>query len=312
MFLFVNPKITFLYRKLIDKAYFYNYTIDSCMKFINHLTLGYRNYLKAGSFIVTHRLWQYILIPLILFGIIFYTGNHFRELRELNQETLDTGDVGFFSMIWITIKSSFLWVLQFLLLDFTKYIVMIILSPLLAYLSEKVEEILTGNEYKFNLKQLLKDVRRGIGIAIRMLFAEFVIIYFIWHPISFVLGLNENFFGVNDDNYLVRTVDIFIGFYFYGFGYIDYINERLRLSVKQSWQFMKKHAGLAVAIGSVFSLLFYIPSLIDANNKWIDTALDNIGVVIAPVWAIVAATLAMHELIDLNNSQYAVKKDAQQ
>lgn len=282
------------------------------MKFTTHLTLGYRNYVKAASFIFEHKLWKYILIPLVLFGLIFYAGNHFRELRELNQQAIESGEVGFFAMIWITIKSSFQWLMEFLLLDFTKYIVMIILSPLLAYLSEKVEEILTGNEYKFDFKQLLKDVRRGIGIAIRMLLAEFVIIYFIWHPISFILGFNENFFGVNDDNYFVRTIDILIGFYFYGFGYIDYINERLRLSIKQSWQFMKKHAGLAIAIGSVFSLLFYIPSLIDAHNKWVDTALDNVGVIIAPVWAIVAATLSMHELVDLNNSQYAVKKDAQQ
>ena len=70
---------------------------------------------------------------------------------------------------------------------------------------------------------------------------------------------------------------------------------------------MKKHAGLAFAIGGVYSLFYKIPSLIPTDNKWVNTILDNFGVLFAPVLAIVAATLAMHKLVDLNNSKYAKK-----
>jgi CysZ protein len=178
---------------------------------------------------------------------------------------------------------------------------MIFLSPLLAILSEKTEEILTGNKYKFNLKQLIIDVKRGIGIAIRMLIAETILAYIIWGEIiAPILGVN---------NFIVGLVTLIIGFYFYGFAYIDYINERLRLSIRESWRFMKKHAGLAIAIGSVYSLFYKIPSLISTNNKWLDIILDNFGVLFAPLLAIVAATIAMHKLVNLNNSKFAQKTE---
>jgi CysZ protein len=208
--------------------------------------------------------------------------------------------IGFLTSAWLLIKVQFYWILKFLFLDATKYLVMIFLSPLLAILSEKTEEILTGNKYKFNLKQLIIDVKRGVGIAIRMLVAEFGIIFLIWLPIC-------KLFGVND--FIYELVALLIGFYFYGFAYIDYINERLRLSIRESWKFMKKHSGLAIAIGAVYSLFYKIPSLIPTDNKWLDTVLDNFGVLFAPVLAIVAATIAMHKLVNLNNSKFAQKTE---
>ncbi len=271
------------------------------MKFTTHLSLGFKSYVEAVGFIFKHSLWKYFIIPLILFGIIFYTGHRFEALSEASRDLRNEEGVGFFFSVWLMVKVQFFWLLKFLFLDATKYLVMIFLSPLLAILSEKTEEILTGNKYKFNLTQLIIDVKRGIGIALRMLVAEFGIIYLVWLPIC-------KLFGISD--FLYELVAVCIGFYFYGFAYIDYINERLRLSVRESWKFMKKHAGLAIAIGSVYSLFYKIPSLIPTNNKWLDTILDNFGVLFAPVLAIVAATIAMHKLVDLNNSKFAQKTDS--
>jgi CysZ protein len=270
------------------------------MKFTNHLSLGFKSYIEAVGFIFKHSLWKYFIIPLILFGIIFYTGHRFEALSVAAKEMRSGDGVGFLTSAWLLIKVQFYWLLKFLFLDATKYLVMIFLSPLLAILSEKTEEILTGNKYKFNLKQLIIDVKRGIGIAIRMLVAEFGIIFLIWLPIC-------KLFGVND--FIYEFVALLIGFYFYGFAYIDYINERLRLSIRESWKFMKKHAGLAIAIGAVYSLFYKIPSLIPTDNKWLDTVLDNFGVLFAPVLAIVAATIAMHKLVNLNNSKFAQKTE---
>ena len=271
------------------------------MKFTNHLLLGLKSYIEAVRFIFKHSLWKYFIIPLILFGIIFYTGHNFEALSDAANEAKDLGDYswGIIGWFWLVIKAQFFWLLEFLFLDATKYLVMIFLSPLLAILSEKTEEILTGNKYKFNLKQLIIDVKRGIGIAIRMLIAETILAYIIWGEIiAPILGVN---------NFIVGLVTLIIGFYFYGFAYIDYINERLRLSIRESWRFMKKHAGLAIAIGSVYSLFYKIPSLISTNNKWLDIILDNFGVLFAPLLAIVAATIAMHKLVNLNNSKFAQK-----
>lgn len=272
------------------------------MKFTNHLTLGFKSYLEAVGFIFKHNLWKYFIIPLILFGIIFYTGHKFEALSESAKEVKEAGEYSWGIIGWflLVLKTQFFWLLKFLFLDATKYLVMIFLSPLLAILSEKTEEILTGNVYKFNLKHLIIDVKRGIGIAIRMLVAEFGIIFLIWLPVC-------ELFGVND--FIYETVALLIGFYFYGFAYVDYINERLRLTIRESWKFMKRHAGLAIAIGSVYSLFYKIPSLIPTDNKWLETLLDNFGVLFAPVLAIVAATIAMHKLVNLNNSKFAQKTE---
>lgn len=280
------------------------------MKFTKHLTLGFRSYLEAAKFIFTNNLWKYFVIPLILFGIIFYTGHYFEGISDSAQSSIDAKQYswGFIGRVGLFLKVQFFALLQFLFLDATKYLVMIFLSPLLAILSEKTEEILTGNQYKFNLRQLIIDVKRGIGIAIRMLIAEYVLILLVWRPVCWLLGWNSILLYEDGEKaFIVQAGIVLIGAYFYGFAYVDYINERLRLSIKESWRFMKRHAGLAFALGLVYSLFYRIPSMINTDNAWVNTFLDNFGVLFAPVLAIVAATIAMHKLVDLNNSKFAQK-----
>src|SRR6186997_3717582 len=48
-----------------------------------------------------------------------------------------------------------------------KYLILIIGSPVFAYLSEKTEAIIENREYKFNLKQILPDAKRSIKLALR-------------------------------------------------------------------------------------------------------------------------------------------------
>lgn len=272
------------------------------MKFIKEIILGLKSYRESISFILTNGLLKYLAIPILLFCILFYFGYQFESLSQAAETSVETKDysLGFIGRIWLLIKVQFFALLKFLFVDAVKYMVIIFLSPLLAYISEKTEEALTGNQYKFNLTQLIKDVKRGIGIAIRMLVAEFGIIFLIWKPFCWLTGI---------DSFVYEAVAVLIGFYFYGFAYVDYINERLRFSIKESWAFMKKHAGLAFAIGGVYSLFYKVPSLINTDSTWLKLFLDNFGVLFAPFLAIVAATIAMHKLVDLNTSRFANKKE---
>jgi hypothetical protein len=57
---------------------------------------------------------------------------------------------------------------------------------------------------------------------------------------------------------------------------------------------VREHSGLAIGNGLVFSAMFIIPY--------------DIGVIFAPVLAIIAATFAMHETVDLNKNEHAVKE----
>ena len=55
--------------------------------------------------------------------------------------------------------------------------------------------------------------------------------------------------------------NLLVSSYFYGFSFIDYSNERNKLSVKESVRFIRKNKGLSVGIGMIFSFCFYVPYL---------------------------------------------------
>ena len=171
------------------------------MKFTKDLNLGFRSYLQSVGFVLNNGFIKYLIVPLLLFGIIFYFGHQFGSLSEQAGKAIEGKEYtwGFIGLFWLHIKVQFYALLKFLFIDATKYLVMMFLSPLLAILSEKTEEILTGNKYKFNFKQLIIDVKRGIGIAIRMLLAEFGLVYWVWYPICSLLGVTTSIAYVSDN-----------------------------------------------------------------------------------------------------------------
>lgn len=257
------------------------------MKFLNHLALGYKSYYEAIKVILRYNLWWFFLFPLALSVGIYYLGEYLDSFQYENFSTEKLNEIeNINELTWLIIKTSFWVTLGYLGMKFTKYLVVIILSPVLAILSETVETKLTGNTYAFDWIQLFHDVRRGVRIALRNVFWE----YFLF-TIVLVVGM---FFGGDFKKIFIFSIPLAFGFYFYGFGFIDYINERRRLNITQSVYFVRQHRGVAIAIGSVYSLLFMVP---------------YVGVILAPILAIIAATLAVHELVDLGSNQYAVKKD---
>jgi len=259
------------------------------MSFLNNLKIGYSSYIEGIKFLFKNKLWYYFIFPAILSIGIYYLGKYFvgleqsinEQLKENNPETLN-------ELIWMNIELVISDGFYVIFTKFTKYIVIILLSPLLAMLSEKIEEIITGNVYPLNFKQLVHDVRRGAKIAIRNMLWE----YFFF---AIVLGLAA-FFPEKDQvkAIFIMSIPMVIGFYYYGFGFIDYINERRRLNIQQSSYFVRNHRGLAFAIGSIYSLTFMIPFA---------------GVILAPIFAITAATMAMNRIVRLENNEWAIKKN---
>ena len=59
--------------------------------------------------------------------------------------------------------------LVFFYFSFFKFFFLIVGSPVFAYLSEKTESIIEGRDFPFSFKQLLKDIIRGIKLALRNL-----------------------------------------------------------------------------------------------------------------------------------------------
>lgn len=285
------------------------------MNFFQLLGLGYKNYIKGISFLINNKLYWYIIFPLILFAGVYLLGIYFSNLEtkiglemENNSEQFTTLN----SVTWHSLKMLLFDSLYIIFTKFTLYIVVIILSPILALLSERIEKILTGNKYAFNLKQLLNDIKRGMQIAMRNIFWEYFFIVIL-------LGIASFFGGSTLKNILLFSLPIAIGFYFYGFAFLDYINERRRLNIQQSVYFVSKHRGLAISIGSIYSVFFLsffyvfrgfdkLPSDTNTQLLWGTILVITFFLAaIAPILAITSATLSMHDLLDLSTNEYAIK-----
>jgi CysZ protein len=273
------------------------------MRFFRNLSIGIRAYGKAFRYILDQKLYWYVLIPAILMLGIYALG------LKIQMHAPETKATNVNDIIWYMIRLMIEISIALLFMRFAKYLVVILLSPLLSLLSQKVEHRLTGNTYSFSFPQLIHDVKRGFRIAIRNILWEYA--FFLVVYTFAALGWSEA-----KESPLFFLIFL-IGFYYYGFAFMDYVNERLQLNVEQSVQFARKNRGLAIAIGSIYTLLIWMPvdlkalfdwSLFGANPfeflyRFIVNLLLWIGASFAPIWSIVAATIAMDDLIDLKKTR---------
>jgi len=242
----------------------------------NDLLDGIHSYVLAHKHIAKHRLWHYYLWPIALAIIVsvigFQLGGTFITwLKELLFETLnlnpDTSTWGVVLdwMISILIRAFFFYIN----LTLSKYLTLILLSPILAIISEQTERKITGKTYPFDLLKFTQEVLRGIAIALRNLCLEFFL--------SIVLMIVSLFFPPVAP--LTIAVSFCIGSYFYGFSFLDYNNERQGFGIKKSVALIRSRKAYSVGNGAVFSLLFMIPYL---------------GGIFAPILGTVAAGIFYH------------------
>ena len=279
------------------------------MRFINNFIFGIKSYYKAIKFIIEHKFYWYLAIPAILMLIIYKLGAmvkaHYVSPQAENMN----------EMVWYLIYLMIEISIAILLMKFSKYLVVVILSPLISSLSMKTEKILTGNTYPFNFRQLVHDIKRAFRIVVRNL---------MWEYFFFLIIFLVSILGWEDPKSSpVFYLTFVIGFFYYGFAFLDYINERRRLNMDQSITFVRDHRGLAIAIGCVYSLLILVPVDLGALFDWShfgESPMDTIGKFLlhlllwllasaAPILAIVAATIAMDDLVDLKSNRYSQKVD---
>lgn len=273
------------------------------MRFIKNLFIGYRAYIKAFRLIIDYKLYFYIIFPAILMLGIYQVG-FMIHLHEPKATATSMNGI-----IWYLIKLMAEILIATTLMRFAKYLVVILLSPLFSKISEKVEFILTGNRYRFNFNQLVNDVKRGFRIGIRNMMWE---VFFF--TVVFLVGtVGWGDFALSP----VRHILFFISFYYYGFSFMDYIHERLKMNLQESIRLARENRGIALSIGSVYSVMIWnfidLSTLFDWSSfgadpwQFIFTFLTNLGLwfcaSFAPIWSIVAATIAMHDLLDLTTTQ---------
>lgn len=279
------------------------------MRFLKNMLFGLKSYWKAIKFMIEYRLYWYLGIPAVLMLFIYWLGAKIQSHKFIPQT--ETINKIIWYMFYLLIEIS----IAVLLMKFAKYLVVALLSPLLAKLSEKTENILTGNKYPWNFAQLVSDVKRAMRIIVRNL---------MWEYFFFLIILIVSFIGWEDPTSSpIFYLTFVIGFYYYGFAFMDYINERRRLSMDQSISFMRENRGLAIAIGGVYSILILVPVDISvlfnfsAFSVDFSAALGNfllnlflwVCASAAPILAIIAATIAMDDLVDLATNEHSLHEE---
>lgn len=250
---------------------------------LKEIVIAIQSYFRAHQFISKHRLWKWILIPGILYMTLFIAGMFFfwessdaavtylsRRIgidRWLHQQK--SGILSFFFLMGEIMVRLILVLFYFSLF---KYLFLIVGSPLFAYLSEKTESIIEGKDYPFNFKQLLKDVIRGVKLALRNT---------LWQTVYIVSLLILSFFPII--GWITPMFTLFIECYYYGFSMLDYSCERHKLTPSESITYIGNHKGLAIGNGMVFYLMHLVPI---------------VGWVLAPSYAVVAATISVYHQKD--------------
>ena len=266
--------------------------------------IGLNAYLKAIPFVLKNGFWMYFIIPIIIFIFIYYLGFYFKDMQQLYKAP---DDAGFFKSIYYFFISGIFLLLSFTFLNFIRYIIIILISPLLSIVSERTERILTGNKYTYSLSQLIKDVKRALNLIIRNIVWEMSLVVLVLMTLKII----NIYYPMNDllnSTFRIVAVEC-IAFYYYGFGFIDYIMERLKMNHEQSIYFVRKHRGLAIALGLVFtplfhysnSYLFFLKEHLENESDLFILILIASCIIIAiiPILSMVAATIAVFEIIGL-------------
>lgn len=268
------------------------------IRFIKDFYTGLRSIFEAIVLIFEHWLWLFFVFPVLFSLGIFFGGEHlFEELKKINLQSsirnlefkadfynirfegfpTDSEEMG---LLIIAVKL----ILVVVSLKLSKYIILILMAPIMTILSSRTEFLLTGNKYPFSINQFVSDIYRGINFAVRNLFRQMVIIIG-WYLLTLVIPFLDQF---------TFWIVFFVGSFYYGASMMDYTNERRRMSMHESIVFIRRHAGITMAIGMLFYTLFFV---------------TYIGIVFAPVICIIAATYAIHQRVDLSKNKNAVKSE---
>jgi CysZ protein len=155
-------------------------------------------------------------------------------------------------------------VMALLFLIIYKYLIFILLAPIMSLVSQRVENHEKGGIHNSGIN-VIGEMIRGVRIALRNILRElfFTIILLI---ASLILPIFS---------WLTSVLILIIQAYYAGFGNMDYTLERY-YNTHQSVVFIRENRGFAVGNGLVFLLLLAVPVL---------------GIFLAPFLGAVGATL---------------------
>lgn len=244
---------------------------------LKEIVIAVQSWGEAHRFIQQHRLFKWIIIPGFIYTVLFIVGMFFfwqssdgviswvsQQLRIENWLQQQSSE--WLSFLFVMTGMMLRLILVLFYFSFFKYLILIIGSPVFAYLSEKTEAIIEGKEYSFNWSSVKKDCIRSIKLDLRNCGWQSVyLIALILLSLIPVIG------------WITPVIALLMEGYYFGFSMLDYSFARINMTPAQSVAFTGRHKGLAIGNG----LLFY---------------LMHILLLLAPAYAIIAATLSVHKV----------------
>lgn len=248
---------------------------------LKEIIIAIQSYSEAHQFIRKHNLWKWILIPGIIYMLLFSAGIYFFVVSSDNAVSWLSNQIGL--QAWLqqqrNVLLNFLFmmasmmlrlVMVFFYFSLFKYMFLIIGSPVFSYLSEKTSAIIEGRDFPFNFTQLVKDSWRGTKLALRNT---------LWQTVYVVCLMLLSLIPVV--GWITPLIALFVECYYYGFSMVDYSCERNKLTPAESIVFISRHKGLAIGNGLVFYLMHTIVF---------------VGWLLAPAYAVIAATLSLYKV----------------
>ena len=241
---------------------------------LKEIVIAFQSFGEANLFIRQHKMLKWIIIPGIIYTLLFIVAMilfarsandavNCLSLQLRIEPWLQQERSPFLSFIFVMAGIMLRLVLFLFYFALFKYLILIIGSPVFAYLSEKTEAIIDNREYKFNLRQILPDAKRSIRLAFRNAGLQTLyMIGLIFLSLIPVVG------------WITPLIAIIVECYYYGFSMLDYGLARNDFTPQKSIFYAGRHKGLSIGNGIVFYLLHVI-------------------IVFAPAFAIIASSLSV-------------------
>ena len=241
---------------------------------LKEIVIAFQSFDEANLFIRRHKMVRWIIIPGIIYTLLFivamilFARSANEAVSWLSQQLriepwLQRERSPFLAFIFVMMGIMLRLVLFFFYFALFKYLILIIGSPVFAYLSEKTEAIIDNREYKFNLKQLLPSAKRGIRLAFRNAGWQTVyMIGLIFLSLIPVIG------------WITPLIAVLVECYYYGFAMLDYGLAKNNFTVQNSIFYSGRHKGLSIGNGIVFYLM-------------------HVVIIFAPAFAIIASSLSV-------------------
>jgi CysZ protein len=244
---------------------------------LKEIVIAFQSWAEAHQFIQKNKLLKWIIVPGIIYSILFFLGMFFFWKSADGVWSWVSSQLHIESWLqkarneWL----SFLFVMAGVMLRLVsvlfyfsvfKYLILIIGSPVFAYLSEKTEAIIEGKEHFFNWPELKKDCIRCSQLALRNCG---------WQSVYLVALILLSLIPVI--GWITPVIALLMECYYFGCSMLDFSFARSNFNPAKSMAFTGRHKGLAIGNGFLFYGM-------------------HVLIVLAPAYAIIAATLTVHKV----------------